>query len=95
VSRTTSQTRSPAEGGVGILGLMTGLGILSFVLFPFLLPAIAFALVPALPLLAVVLAGALVTAIAVIPLLAIRSIWRRLRRPRPQIPRARGTLVQD
>ena len=90
------QTRSPAENGGGILGAMTGLGIISFALFPFLLPAIAFASVLLVPLVPLVLAGLLVGAVVAVPLIAARALRRRLRRrPDATLSANRQVLVKD
>jgi hypothetical protein len=56
--------RSPAENGTGILGAMTGFGIVSFGLF-------------LLPLLPLAIAAALIGAILAAPFLAFRAIRRR------------------
>jgi Flp pilus assembly protein TadB len=61
-----------------------GLGIVSFALFPFLLPGIAILAVFALPLLAIPLVVALPIALVAAPVFAVRAVRRRRRRVRAE-----------
>jgi hypothetical protein len=71
-------TPSTAEVANEYVVWAVGLGIISFALFPFLLPGIAILAVFALPLLVIPLVGVVVA----IPLLGARAIWRAARRRR-------------
>jgi hypothetical protein len=79
-------TPSTAEVANEYVVWAVGLGIVSFALFPFLLPGIAILAVFALPLLAIPLVGVVVA----IPLLGARAIWRATRRRRPIAAGPRG-----
>jgi hypothetical protein len=76
-------TPSTAEVANEYVVWAVGLGIVSFALFPFLLPGIAILAVFGLPLLVVPLVGLIVA----LPLLAVRGLWRRARRRRIARPR--------
>jgi hypothetical protein len=70
----------------------TGFGIVSFALFPFLLPGIAVLAVFALPLLVIPLVGLVAAAVVALPLLGARALWRRARRRRIGGPHARKSV---
>jgi hypothetical protein len=76
-------TPSTAEVANEYVVWAVGLGIVSFALFPFLLPGIAILAVFGLPLLVVPLVGLIVA----LPLLAVRGLWRRAKRRRITGPR--------
>jgi hypothetical protein len=82
-------TPSAAEIANEYVVWAVGLGIVSFALFPFLLPGIVILAVFGLPLLVVPLVGLIVA----LPLLAVRGLWRRARRRRVAGPR-RGRSVE-
>jgi small neutral amino acid transporter SnatA (MarC family) len=71
----------------------TGLGIVSFVLFPFLLPGIAILAVFTLPLLVVPIAGGLIAAVIAVPLLVVRAFRRRAGRRRASASAAEPRLA--
>jgi hypothetical protein len=77
-------TPSTAEVANEYVVWAVGLGIVSFALFPFLLPGIAILAVFGLPLLVIPLIGLIVA----LPLLAVRGLWRRARRRRVAGPRS-------
>jgi hypothetical protein len=79
-------TPSTAEVANEYVVWAVGLGIISFALFPFLLPGIAILAVFALPLLVIPLVGVVVA----IPLLGARAIWRAARRRRHIAAGTRG-----
>jgi small neutral amino acid transporter SnatA (MarC family) len=92
---TTRPTPSAAEVANEYAVWSTGLGIVSFALFPFLLPGIAILAVFALPLLVVPIAGGLVAAVIAVPWLAVRALRRRAaRRRRAAAGSADGESVQ-
>jgi hypothetical protein len=79
-------TPSTAEVANEYVVWAVGLGIVSFALFPFLLPGIAILAVFALPLLVLPLVGLIVA----LPLLAVRGLWRSARRRRHVPAGSRG-----
>jgi hypothetical protein len=88
--RAQPEERLQAENGTGLLGAMTGLGVVMFALFPFFLPALAVASLLALPLLPLLLVVPLIA----IPVLAIRAVLRRARRGRGRAaPQVRATTA--
>ena len=78
----TRSTPSTAEVANEYVVWATGLGIVSFALFPFLLPGIAILAVFALPLLVVPIAGGLIAAVIAVPWLVVRALRRRAGRRR-------------
>jgi small neutral amino acid transporter SnatA (MarC family) len=73
----TRSTPSTAEVANEYVVWATGLGIVSFALFPFLLPGIVILAVFALPLLVVPIAGGLIAAVIAVPWLVVRALRRR------------------
>ncbi len=71
---------SMAEALTEVAQLVTGLGIMTFALFPFALPMIALTAVFVLPLVAVGLVAGVLTALVAAPI----ALVRRLRRQRGQ-----------
>ena len=74
-----------------------GLGVISFVLFPFFLPALAFLLVCAVPLLPLILIGGLLVGIGALVWVTGRGIGRGVRalRSAPRDAVGRGTRVSS
>jgi membrane protein implicated in regulation of membrane protease activity len=83
-------TTSPADVAAEAGGLMAGLGLVTFTLFPFAVPLLALTIAP-LVLLAV--AAALLALPVVLPLWLVRLVLRRRQRPRPLHERAAQPYV--
>ena len=58
----TETQAARAETAVGIIGVLTGLGVLTFALFPFALPILILLAVSAIPLLPIAVLGAVLVA---------------------------------
>jgi hypothetical protein len=69
----------------------TGLGIITFALFPLVIPGVLVLVAFTIPLLIVPLAGGLVAAVIALPWLGVRALRRRAaRRPRMSPSKPRG-----
>ena len=68
---------APADLATEFANLAVGLGILTFVLFPFALPALLLVVGPLVP---VAVVGALLAVPVVLPVWLARIVWRRLAR---------------
>ena len=70
---TTSSRDSAMQTLTGVLAATTGGGVVTFALFPFVLPIVILTVVAALPLLVLALAMSILIA----PVLLVRRMWRR------------------
>jgi hypothetical protein len=78
----SSNQRRPADAVVdGVSGALVGGGIVTMALFPLALPILALTAVALLPLVLIGLAAGLVGAILAAPILLVRRLARRARRP--------------
>ena len=82
----TRITESAAHATSGTAALLTGVGAVTFALFPFLIPILLLTAVFAAPLALIGLAGALVAAVVAGVALVGRAAWRGLggRRVKPK-----------
>jgi hypothetical protein len=62
-----------------LASLFAGLGMMTMVLFPFAVPALAFAAIVVVPLLALALVVGVVSAVLAAPVLAVRALVRHER----------------
>ena len=76
-------TPSGADVAIELLTWATGLGIVTFALFPLLIPGLVVLAVFTVPLLVVPVAIGLLAAVMALPWLVVRAIRRRRRRRRP------------
>ena len=79
---TTRTTGSAADTASGIAAVLTGLGLVTFALFPLVIPILILTAVFTAPLALIGVIVALPIVILVGVVLAIRAMWRPLRRRR-------------
>jgi hypothetical protein len=82
----THETPSGADLATELVTWVTGLGIVTMAIFPFLIPGLIVLAIFALPLLVVPLVGALVAAVIAVPWLGVRALRRRVGRNRRRAP---------
>jgi hypothetical protein len=76
-----------------IVGIAVGLGIVTFAIFPLLIPGLIVLAIFAVPLLALPLVVALPIALLASPILAVRAFRRRRRRRAADRSGARGAIA--
>jgi hypothetical protein len=86
------ETPSGTEVANELATWATGLGIITFALFPLVIPGVLVLVVFTIPLLVVPLVGGLVAAVIAVPWLAVRALRRRAGRRRRMSPSKAGGL---
>jgi hypothetical protein len=81
------RSRAATETSFGILAALTGLGIVTFTLFPLSLPILILTLAALVPLLALGAVVAVPVGVIAVAVLGVRAIRRRARRGRDSVTR--------